>query len=151
MSSTKECLRVFAAYSLRQSRNGRSVAALGSIVGAAIATRRRLPATRWGASSTQPTRLDVVRRGHRQVKLSILAPFVLGEIVPFQKADEAFRAMRPKGVILSGGPASVLDRDAPLRPPSMRPKGVILSGGPASVLDRDAPLRPPSMRPKGVI
>ena len=31
------------------------------------------------------------------------------EIVPFQKADEAFRALRPKGVILSGGPASVLD------------------------------------------
>ena len=28
------------------------------------------------------------------------------EIVPFQKADEAFRAMRPKGVILSGGPAT---------------------------------------------
>src|SRR5438094_9725109 len=38
------------------------------------------------------------------------------EIVPFQKADEAFRAMRPKGVILSGGPASVLGRDAPLAP-----------------------------------
>src|SRR6516225_7443930 len=28
------------------------------------------------------------------------------EIVPFQKADEAFRAMRPKGVILSGGRSS---------------------------------------------
>ena len=31
------------------------------------------------------------------------------EIVPFQKAAEAFAAMKPKGVILSGGPASVLD------------------------------------------
>src|SRR5262249_6845037 len=41
------------------------------------------------------------------------------EIVPFQKADEAFKAMRPKGVILSGGPASVLDRDAPLAPPAV--------------------------------
>ncbi len=38
------------------------------------------------------------------------------EIVPFQKAPEAFAAMRPKGVILSGGPASVLDKDAPLAP-----------------------------------
>ncbi len=38
------------------------------------------------------------------------------EIVPFQKADEAFDAMQPKGVILSGGPASVLDKDAPLAP-----------------------------------
>ena len=38
------------------------------------------------------------------------------EIVPYQKAAEAFRAMKPKGVILSGGPASVLDKDAPLAP-----------------------------------
>src|SRR5260370_27071194 len=45
------------------------------------------------------------------------------EIVPFQKADEAFRAMRPKGVILSGGPASVLDRDAPLAPPAIYAAG----------------------------
>src|SRR4051794_7739646 len=38
------------------------------------------------------------------------------EIVPYGKAQAAFAAMRPKGVILSGGPASVLDRDAPLAP-----------------------------------
>ena len=38
------------------------------------------------------------------------------EIVPYQKAAEAFRAMKPKAVILSGGPASVLDKDAPLAP-----------------------------------
>src|SRR4030088_583898 len=38
------------------------------------------------------------------------------EIVPFGRAEQAFREMRPKGVILSGGPASVLDRDAPLAP-----------------------------------
>ncbi len=31
------------------------------------------------------------------------------EIVPYQKAAEAFKAMKPKAVILSGGPASVLD------------------------------------------
>jgi GMP synthase (glutamine-hydrolysing) len=41
---------------------------------------------------------------------------VYSEIVPFQKAEQAFFAMRPKGVILSGGPASVLDEDAPLAP-----------------------------------
>src|SRR5215469_1743808 len=50
------------------------------------------------------------------------------EIVPFQKADEAFRAMRPKGVILSGGPASVLDRDAPLAPPAVYEAGVPILG-----------------------
>src|SRR5262244_273420 len=50
------------------------------------------------------------------------------EIVPFQKADEAFKAMRPKGVILSGGPASVLDRDAPLAPPAVYTAGVPILG-----------------------
>jgi GMP synthase (glutamine-hydrolysing) len=50
------------------------------------------------------------------------------EIVPFQKADEAFRAMRPKGVILSGGPASVLDQDAPLAPAAIYAAGVPILG-----------------------
>ncbi len=50
------------------------------------------------------------------------------EVVPFQKADEAFRAMRPKGVILSGGPASVLDQDAPLAPPAIYEAGVPVLG-----------------------
>ncbi len=45
------------------------------------------------------------------------------EIVPFQNAESAFREMRPKGVILSGGPASVLDKDAPLAPPSIYQAG----------------------------
>ena len=36
------------------------------------------------------------------------------ELVPFQQAAVAMRTLRPKGVILSGGPASVLDKDAPL-------------------------------------
>jgi GMP synthase (glutamine-hydrolysing) len=50
------------------------------------------------------------------------------EIVPFQKAEEAFAAMRPKGVILSGGPASVLDKDAPLAPMSIYRAGVPVLG-----------------------
>jgi GMP synthase (glutamine-hydrolysing) len=50
------------------------------------------------------------------------------EIVPFQKAADAFKAMRPKGVILSGGPASVLDRDAPLAPPAIYAAGVPVLG-----------------------
>jgi hypothetical protein len=36
------------------------------------------------------------------------------EIVPFQKSGAAYEAMKPKAVILSGGPASVLDDDARL-------------------------------------
>ncbi len=50
------------------------------------------------------------------------------EIVPFQKAEAAFRAMKPKGVILSGGPASVLDQDAPLAPAAIYQAGVPVLG-----------------------
>src|SRR6188472_2518727 len=50
------------------------------------------------------------------------------EIVPFQKAEEAFLAMRPKAVILSGGPASVLDQDAPLAPQAIYDAGVPVLG-----------------------
>jgi GMP synthase (glutamine-hydrolysing) len=50
------------------------------------------------------------------------------EIVPFQKAQEAFEALRPKGVILSGGPASVLDEDSPLAPPAIYEAGVPILG-----------------------
>jgi GMP synthase (glutamine-hydrolysing) len=53
---------------------------------------------------------------------------VYSEIVPFQKAEAAFNAMRPKAVILSGGPASVLDRDAPLAPASIYAAGVPVLG-----------------------
>src|SRR5262249_26928636 len=41
---------------------------------------------------------------------------------------EAFNAMRPKGVILSGGPASVLDQDAPLAPAAIYAAGVPVLG-----------------------
>src|ERR1700745_2487892 len=50
------------------------------------------------------------------------------EIVPFQKAEAAFRDMKPKAVILSGGPASVHERDAPLAPPSLYGAGVPILG-----------------------
>src|SRR5712671_879942 len=50
------------------------------------------------------------------------------EIVPFQRADEAFSRIRPKGVILSGGPASGLDHDAPRAPPAMYAAGVPVLG-----------------------
>jgi GMP synthase (glutamine-hydrolysing) len=50
------------------------------------------------------------------------------EIVPFQKAEAACEAMRPKGVILSGGPASVLDPDAPLAPGGIYRAGVPVLG-----------------------
>jgi GMP synthase (glutamine-hydrolysing) len=53
---------------------------------------------------------------------------VYSEIVPFNKAEAAFAAMRPKGVILSGGPASVHEKDAPLAPPKIYTAGVPVLG-----------------------
>ncbi|CAN5266742.1 glutamine-hydrolyzing GMP synthase [soil metagenome] len=50
------------------------------------------------------------------------------EIVPFSRADEAMARLRPKAIILSGGPASVLDKDAPLPPMSVYSAGVPVLG-----------------------
>src|SRR4029079_16510441 len=50
------------------------------------------------------------------------------EIVPFQRAEEAFRAIKPKAVILSGGPASVHEPGAPLAPMSIFEAGVPVLG-----------------------
>jgi GMP synthase (glutamine-hydrolysing) len=50
------------------------------------------------------------------------------EIVPFQKAEAALRTMRPKGIILSGGPASVLDKEAPQAPMAIFAAGVPVLG-----------------------
>src|ERR1700722_3175883 len=50
------------------------------------------------------------------------------EIAPFQRAREAFAEMKPRAVILSGGPASVLDRDAPLPPPELYGAGLPVLG-----------------------
>ena len=53
---------------------------------------------------------------------------VYSEIVPFQNADAAFAAMKPRGVILSGGPASVLDQNAPAAPQAIFEAGVPVLG-----------------------
>jgi GMP synthase (glutamine-hydrolysing) len=50
------------------------------------------------------------------------------EIAPFQKTREAFAAMKPRAVILSGGPASVLDADAPLPPSELYRAGLPVLG-----------------------
>jgi GMP synthase (glutamine-hydrolysing) len=53
---------------------------------------------------------------------------VYSEIVPFQKAEAAFAEMKPKAVILSGGPASVHEPGAPLAPMSIYNAGVPMLG-----------------------
>jgi GMP synthase (glutamine-hydrolysing) len=53
---------------------------------------------------------------------------VYSEIAPFNKAEEALARLKPKAVILSGGPASVLDKDAPLPPRSIYDSGLPILG-----------------------
>ncbi len=50
------------------------------------------------------------------------------EIVPYQKAEAALRDMKPKAVILSGGPASVHEKGAPLAPMAIYEAGVPVLG-----------------------
>jgi GMP synthase (glutamine-hydrolysing) len=46
------------------------------------------------------------------------------EIAPFQSADQAFSSLKPKAVILSGGPASVLDEGSPRAPRAIFDSGL---------------------------
>lgn len=53
---------------------------------------------------------------------------VYSEIVPFNKADDAFASFQPKGVILSGGPASVTEMTTPRAPDAVFEAGVPVLG-----------------------
>ncbi|HEY3639294.1 MAG TPA: glutamine-hydrolyzing GMP synthase [Rhizomicrobium sp.] len=53
---------------------------------------------------------------------------VYAEIVPFNKAEEALATAKPKAIILSGGPASVMDEGAPQAAPKIFEAGVPVLG-----------------------
>src|SRR4026207_1802488 len=53
---------------------------------------------------------------------------VYSEIVPFQKAEAAFEAMKPTGVILSGGPESAPEGGSPRAPQRIFGAGVPVLG-----------------------
>lgn len=53
---------------------------------------------------------------------------VYSEIAPFSMAAEAFERMKPKGIILSGGPASVTDEGSPRAPQQLFEAGVPILG-----------------------
>ncbi|HUZ67470.1 MAG TPA: glutamine-hydrolyzing GMP synthase [Beijerinckiaceae bacterium] len=50
------------------------------------------------------------------------------EIAPFQNAEAAFAALRPKAVILSGGPCSVMETGSPRAPAAIFESGVPVLG-----------------------
>ncbi len=53
---------------------------------------------------------------------------VYSEIAPFSRAVEAFERMKPKGIILSGGPSSVTLEDSPRADPELFEAGVPILG-----------------------
>src|SRR6187549_3119618 len=53
---------------------------------------------------------------------------VYSEIAPFNTAAEAFERMAPKGIILSGSPASVLEENSPRIPQSILDSGLPIMG-----------------------
>ena len=53
---------------------------------------------------------------------------VYSQIAPFGSAVEAFARLRPRGIILSGSPASVLDEGAPLIPAAILESGLPMLG-----------------------
>jgi GMP synthase (glutamine-hydrolysing) len=53
---------------------------------------------------------------------------VYSEVVPFQLADEAFQRLKPKAVILSGGPASVHETGTPRAPDAIFQAGIPVLG-----------------------
>ncbi|MGN6277778.1 MAG: glutamine-hydrolyzing GMP synthase [Sphingomonas sp.] len=53
---------------------------------------------------------------------------VYSEIAPFNAAEAAFERLKPRGVILSGGPASVVDEGSPRIPQAILSSGLPLLG-----------------------
>src|SRR5438270_8428691 len=53
---------------------------------------------------------------------------VYSEIAPFNTADEAFKRLQPKGIILSGGPSSVMWDDSPRAPQHFFDRGLPILG-----------------------
>ena len=53
---------------------------------------------------------------------------VYSEIAPFNSAEAAFHRMNPKGIILSGGPASTTDEGSPRAPQCVFDSGLPVLG-----------------------
>src|SRR3954467_11225418 len=99
----------------------------------AIATSRRSPSAEAEplASGGMHDKILIVDFGSQVTQLiarRVREEGVYSEIVPYQKAAAAFAEMNPKGVILSGGPESVLDQGAPLAPMPIYQAGVPVLG-----------------------
>src|SRR3954452_20227416 len=72
--------------------------------------------------------VDFGSQGTQLIARRVREGGVYAEIVPFQSAEKAFREMKPKGVILSGGPASVTEDVSPRAPQDIFGAGVPVLG-----------------------
>src|SRR4249920_2412900 len=72
--------------------------------------------------------LDLGSQVTQLIARSVREAGVYSEIAPFNRAEEAMARLKPKAIILSGGPSSVLDLDAPLPPLSVYSAGVPVLG-----------------------
>src|SRR3989344_7960546 len=78
-------------------------------------------------SSAPPESILIVDFGSQVTQLiarRVREAGVYSEIVPFNSAAEAFARMQPRGVILSGGPASVTDDGSPRAPQAILDSGL---------------------------
>ncbi len=69
--------------------------------------------------SSQPDSILIVDFGSQVTQLiarRVREAGVYSEIAPFNRAGEAFARLKPKGIILSGGPSSVMWDDSPRAP-----------------------------------
>src|SRR4030088_1557917 len=72
--------------------------------------------------------LDFGRQVTQLIALRVREGGFYSEIVPFQKAEAAFKEMKPKAVILSGGPESVHEEGSPRAPQLIFESGVPVLG-----------------------
>ncbi len=81
--------------------------------------------------STHPDTVLIIDFGSQVTQLiarRIREAGVFSEIVPFQSAEAAFKRIKPKAVILSGGPASTTDIGSPRAPDIVFTSGVPVLG-----------------------
>lgn len=89
----------------------------------------------WGDSATsgtiQPDSILIVDFGSQVTQLiarRVREAGVYSEIAPFTQAEAAFQRMKPKGIILSGSPASVPAEGSPRAPQMLFEAGVPILG-----------------------
>lgn len=96
-----------------------------------FATMNAQPASSSALDSVHPESILIVDFGSQVTQLiarRVREAGVYSEIAPFTQAEAAFHRMRPKGIILSGSPASVPEDGSPRAPNVLFEAGVPVLG-----------------------